>query len=361
VRILYFVDGFYAGGKERQLAELLKFITTQGTVEAELVLMSPEMKYPEVLNLGVKIHYLLRRRKKDPLIFLRLYQLCVNFRPDIIHTWDSMTSFYAIPIAKLLGVRLVNGMIRDTPQRVAPFTKSWIRSKITFPFSDVVVANSQAGLSAYKTPPAKSICIFNGFDWARLRRLVDKDIVRSDFGIATPNVVGMVASFSDLKDYDTFLIAAQKVLATRNDVTFVAVGEGGQLERCRSLVAPQYRQNIRFLGWQEDVESIMNIMNIGVLATHTEGISNSILEFMALGKPVVATDGGGTKEIVVHEETGYLVPPRDAAQFASRISELLGDPEKCKEFGSRGRDRVLRLFSIEVMVNQFMGVYERLI
>lgn len=360
VRILYFVDGLSAGGKERQLVELLKFITAQRFVEAELVLMSPEVKYPEVLNLGIKVHYLVRRRRKDPLIFLRLYQICVSFRPHIIHTWDSMTSCYAAPVAKLLGLALVNAMIHDAPQRIAPLTKLWIRSKITFPFSDIVVANSHAGLLAYKAPLAKSICIFNGFDQNRLLRMVDQDIVRSYFSIATPKVVGMVASFSDLKDYDTFLVVARKVLATSDDVTFLAVGQGKHFERCRSLVEPQYRQTIRFLGWQENVESIMNIMDIGVLATYTEGISNAIMEFMALGKPVVATDGGGTKEIVVDGETGFLVPPRDAAQFASRVTELLSDPGKSKDFGIRGRDRVLELFSIEAMGNQFMHLYGRL-
>jgi len=359
VRILHFVDGFEAGGKERQLIELLKYTRAGNYAATELVLMSPEIGYPEVLKLGVKIHYLLRSRKKDPLIFPRLYRLCLDMRPDIIHTWDSMTSFYAIPVARLLGLGLVNGMIRDAPQHLAPLSRLWTRSKLTFPFSDVVVANSRAGLLAYNAPPAKSICISNGFDWNRLLNLADPAGVRNTFGITTPRVVGMVASFSDLKDYDTFVIAAQMVLEHRSDVTFIAVGDGKHLERCKSLVAPPHRERVRFLGWQEGIHSIINMMEIGALATYTEGISNSILEYMAMGKPVVATEGGGTREIVTDGETGFLVPRGDAGEFARRVDELLCDPAKGAELGARGRARVQSLFSIEAMGNQFMRVYER--
>lgn len=76
------------------------------------------------------------------------------------------------------------------------------------------------------------------------------------------------------------------------------------------MVKPEYKDNIKFLSSQENVESIMNICDIGVLASFTKGFSNSIMEFMALGKPMIATDGGGTKELVVDGNTGYLIPKK---------------------------------------------------
>jgi glycosyltransferase involved in cell wall biosynthesis len=322
--------------------------------------MSTENNYPEVHNLGIKIHFLIRKTRKDPIILPHLYKLCVTFRPDIIHTWDSMTSAYAIPIAKILGVKLVNGMIRDAPDRVIPFTKPWIRARMTFPFSDVIVANSLAGLRAYGAPRAKSVCIHNGFDFNRLHGMPDQDTVRRNFGIDTSQVVGMVASFSERKDYETYIAAAQTVLATRDDVTFVAVGDGKTLERCKSLVMPQYTQRVKFLGWQRNVESIINAMDIGVLATYTEGISNAILEFMALAKPVVATDGGAMNELVVDGVTGFLVPARDAGQLARRLTDLLCDAGRCRALGKHGRHRVLSLFGMETMASHFVRMYETL-
>lgn len=359
MRILYFIDGLGRGGKERRLIQLLRFVLERNAAEVELVMMSREIAYPEFHGLDIKTEYLIRKGNKDLRIFQDLYRICRRFQPDIIHTWDSMTSVYAAPVARLSGTRFINGMITNTPPGLKPFTSLWLRSRITFLFSDAIVANSQAGLVAYNAPARKSVCIRSGIDQSRILNLPDQETVRRDIGIKTPRVVGMVAEFSDKKDYCTFILAAHKVLATRDDVTFLAVGGGKHLERCKSLVRAQYRERVKFLGWQERVECIMNIMDIGVLATYTEGISNSILEFMALGKPMVATDGGGTKEIVEHGVTGFLVPARDAGQLAGRISELLCDRDACRSLGERGRDRALNLFGIETMGNQFLRLYER--
>lgn len=87
----------------------------------------------------------------------------------------------------------------------------------------------------------------------------------------------MVATFSDKKDYTTFINAAQIVIESRDDVTFIAVGDGGNLESCKNLVKPEFQNRIKFLGRQKNVESIVNIFDVGVLATFTEGISNTIM------------------------------------------------------------------------------------
>jgi len=361
MRILYFMDGLFKGGKERRLIHLLRFVVDRHVAEVELAVMSREIAYPEFYTLNIKTNYLIRKGKKDLRIFRDLYRLCRTFQPDIIHTWDSMTAVYAAPVAKLVGAKHVNGLITDAPENLERLSTLYLRSKFTFALSDLIVSNSIAGLRAYKAPLSRSVCIYNGFDFRRIKRLPDPQLVKQELHIETQRVVGMVGAFADRKDYDTYILAAQKVLATRGDVTFLAVGEGKDLERCKSLVNPEYRNRVRFLGWQEGVETIMNAIDIGVLSAYREGISNSILEFMALGKPIVATDSGGTKEIVVDGETGFLFPVGDSDRLASRIIELLCDQVKLTSFGEKGRERVLSLFGIETMGNQFMHQYQRLI
>ena len=102
------------------------------------------------------------------------------------------------------------------------------------------------------------------------------------------------------------------ILNNRKDVTFLVIGNGINLEKCR--MKARGHEKIKFLGFQNDIESIVNVFNAGVLLTnqdvHGEGISNSIMEYMALGKPVIATDGGGTKELIVDGKTGFLVQPK---------------------------------------------------
>jgi glycosyltransferase involved in cell wall biosynthesis len=360
MRILYFINGFFPGGKERRLMELIKYVRAKSLADVELVVMSCEIRYPQILELGINVHFLIRRTKKDVRIFHQFFRLCKALDPDIIHTWDSMTSVYAAPVAKLLGIKFINGMIVGAPPAVTPMTSGWLRSRFTYLFSDAVVANSNAGLRAYKAPAGKSICIYNGFNNDRINEMPDRESVRRDLGIETPRVVGMVASFNDMKDYDTYLLAAQKILATRGDVTFLAIGDGERLERCKTLVMLQYQGKIRFLGWQAKVESIINVMDIGVLSSHTEGLSNSILEYMALGKPVVATDVGGTPEIVIDGVTGFLVAHKDLVQLAAKILHLLDNPDQAQEMGEQGKRRVAEVFAIEKMVAGYMELYERL-
>lgn len=360
IRILHFIDSLRAGGKERQLVELLKGLSVHKKIVCELTIMSEDIHYNAVNNIDIKKYYLIRKHKKDPGILVKLYKLCKEFKPDIIHSWNSMTSVYAVPVAKMLGIKLINGMIRDSsPFKF--FSKACIRSKITFPFSDVILANSSAGLKAYNAPVHKSVCIYNGFDFNRIRRLHDENTIRRKFNIDTERVVGMVATFSNNKDYDTFITAAQSILQARENVTFLAIGDGVNIEKCRKLVKPQFRNKIKFLGKQKDIESIVNTFDIGVLATYSEGISNSIMEYMALRKPVVATNGGGINELVLHGKTGFLVDSNDAHKLSKRIEQLLADEELANRMGSAGCERIKREFSLEKMTNLYVGLYERLL
>ena len=106
VKILIFVDCIRSGGKERQLVELLKGFRNYRDIVYELAIMSNNIHYSELKKLNIKTHYLIRKKKKDPIIFKKLYNICLQFKPDIIHTWDSMTSVYAFPIAKILKIKI---------------------------------------------------------------------------------------------------------------------------------------------------------------------------------------------------------------------------------------------------------------
>src|SRR5690606_22383307 len=103
-------------------------------------------------DLGIPVHVLVRKIKKDPFHFVRLYRLCKRIRPDLIHSWGAMANIYVIPAAKKLGIKLVNACIADAPARFEFSNKKHLWTKLAFPFSDVIIGNSQAGLDAYGTP-----------------------------------------------------------------------------------------------------------------------------------------------------------------------------------------------------------------
>lgn len=361
LRILYIIDTLGAGGKERQLLELIKGIIMFTDIDMQLVILSKVVHYPALDELDIKKHYLTRSGKYDLSPIRELYKICQDFRPNILHSCESLCSMYLIPIAKTLKIKLISSVIRNAPDKIN--NKSRIRNLLIFPFSNKIIANSYAGLKAYNAPKHKSLCIYNAFDQSRLSSLSDPAVIKKKFHIQADHVVGMVGRFAPRKDYETFIGSAMDVLESRNDVEFVAVGAGENLNHCKQLVKDKYRLKFKFLGDQEDVESIVNIFTIGVLTTnqrvHGEGISNSIVEYMALGKPVVATRGGGTVEILEDNVTGFLVDPYDVKSVTEKINLILDSSSIYEKVGTAGRDFVLRELTLEGLVRRHLDCYQK--
>jgi len=360
LRILFVIDTLGPGGKERRFTELLKALKAGGDVSFELVVMSSDIHYTELLDFGIKIHSVLRKTTKDLSVFRKLWLIIKEYQPDAVHCWESMTAVYLAPVCKLLNCILINGMVTNVPLQRNLSNHHWRRARLTFPLSRVIVSNSKAGLKAYRVPVKKGVVIYNGFNFSRLENLSDKQAVRGEMNIGTDYVVGMVASFWKQKDYPTYYKAAQIVLDNRRDVTFLAVGPGTDSEESLSLMREGDMNNFRLLGKRSNIESMVNIMDVCVLSTFTEGTSNAILEYMAVGKPVVASEGGGTAEIVDEGKTGFLVQPSHAGMLAEKINILLDDTELREEMGRKGRRRVMEYFSINRMVSDYIELYKRI-
>lgn len=361
MKILFFINTLSAGGKERRLTELMKGLKRNGTINFELVVMSEDIHYKELFDLDIEIHKLVRDKKKDVTMFKKIWRMCKIYRPDIIHCWDSMTAFYLSPVCRILKIKLINGMVVGCPTEQNIFNPHWLRARLTFPFSDCVVGNSKAGLKAYKAPENKSFVIYNGFNFNRHNNMIPPEDIRKELDIKTRFIVGMVASFSSNKDYKTFFQAAEMILSQRNDITFLAIGNKTDSMQSIALINPDLIHNFRLLGIRSDIESIINVFDIGVLATFTEGISNSILEYMAAGKPVIATRGGGTSEIVLDSETGFIVDASQPTELAGKMEVLLNDDALRNRLGAQAKLRVETMFSIDRMINEYIGLYQSVI
>jgi glycosyltransferase involved in cell wall biosynthesis len=365
MRILHVIERLGPGGKERQLVELLRGLFAHRDIESFVAVMDQEEVRYEIDPEHAQVIQLVRRGKRDLRLFKSLYELVSVMKIDIVHSWGSMCSIYAAPIAKLCGAAFVNGFVRDAPSHMTLWNKNYFRGKLTIPFSDIVVANSRAGLAAYRIPERKGLCIHNGFDPGRVSNLRDEAELRSLLGIASPHIVGMIANFTPRKDYATFVEMACRICRLRDDVTFLAVGTGETLRQVRDSVPPEHSLRIKFLGQRHDIESIVNLFTVGVLATnsrlHGEGISNALTECMALGKPIVATNHGGTAELVLEGKTGFLVPSHDAGVLTDRVLKLLNSPELANHFGIEGRRRVEAAFSFDAMCNAYLCLYRKVV
>lgn len=361
MRVLQIIDSLVAGGKERQLIELLKGLKAAPGIVSALVVLSDVVQYDEFAGLNVTTHVLPRRSRYDLSVLPRLWRVMRAFRPDVVHSWNAMCSIYAAPLARLSGAKFVDGFIRSAPAGLTMRDPEFLRGRLTRPLATRVLANSMAGLASFGVPAGRGECIHNGFDFGRLGLVVDPDAMRRALGLGPGPVVGMVGSLSDAKDYDSFIALAASVAAVRNDVTFLVVGDGPHRERLEQLAAKS-GACVHFLGRRGDVESIVNIFTIGVLlSVNGEGISNAIMEYMAFAKPVIATNCGGNGEIVEEGHTGFLIAVRDVPALTEHVLRLLDDPNRAAILGLRGRERLRERFGLERMTREHVRLYGRIL
>lgn len=366
MKILFFIGTLCSGGKERRLIELLLYLKNHTDYSLMLVMRRNQIQYPafHILNIPYKI--LTENYKKgDKTLHFKFYKICKEYKPDIIHAWGEMPAFVSLLAVILLKIPHINSQITDAPPNIKKWSFQNVINKINFRFSTTILANSYSGIKAYKVEHLNSKVIYNGINLDRFINLPDKQSIRIKYGIETSYVVIMVASFSDNKDFDRFIEVAKVMNRLNNDVAFLAIGDGIHLEQIKKRVLDERIQNVLFSGRINDVESLVNIADIGLLfsnkVVHGEGISNSITEYMALGKPVIANDAGGTKEIVKYGVNGYLIKGETIEEIAYLISYLIDNKEIRLKMGQAGRKLIYESFTIEKMGKEFEKVYQEVI
>ncbi|HEY1870213.1 MAG TPA: glycosyltransferase [Chitinophagaceae bacterium] len=366
MKILMVIDSLPRGGKERRMLELIKELTKQpAQFEIYLVSLTDRVEYENIFELPVKFEIIKRKFKKDFTVVLKLKKIISDFRPDIIHSWSTMSSVF-LALANLFNkIPLVNGVLADAYANLNLRDKHFLRVKLTTPFSSVFVANSEAGILAYRTPHSKSVCIYNGIDFTRFENLRPVAEIEQEILGGPKNdriVMAMVAGFDDRKDFGTLIKAAIKLCEDRNDLVFLLIGQGPLLDSYLKLVPHRFlNSQIIFTGTRSDIESVLQIVDIGLLITYYEGISNAIIEYMAMGKPVIATDGGGTAELVKEGWNGFLIKQKSGEELINRLELLLKDKDRRLEMGQNAFHWVRKQFDIKEKSNQYISLYRGLL
>lgn len=358
MRILVGIDSLGVGGKERQAVALVKGLASRPDVDCLVICFDDaEFYLDECVRSGVPVNLAPRRTRWDMELLGKVNQLAGSFDPQLVHTNGLVSTFYCLPFAKRRRVPLINGSIRNA---FAQGGVRWSLEKLLLRFSDYRVANSQAGLRSrnLSANDPKNCVIYNGFDFERIDGLNHGDSAEAPVQNAT-RVVGMVAEFNRYKDYRTFIEAARIVSHTRGDVVFQAVGDGATLEAC--VAAASGMRAMQFLGQRRDVERVVRGFDVGVLSSFGEGVPNCVMEYMALAKAVVASDSGGTRELVLDGVTGMLVKPRDRVSLAAAIEYLLDHPSRAREMGIAGQMRLREDWSLVRMIEATVELYRRAI
>jgi glycosyltransferase involved in cell wall biosynthesis len=316
---------------------------------------------------GLRLITLNQKGKFDLLCFFRVFRIICRMKVDVVQPFLTPATLFG-----LIPAFLCRTPVKIATERLGPGRshqslgyRFYLKVEgLLMHFVDWSVSNSEAGkeyLIQRGIPPDRVLVIYNGLNLNRLNAEIGYvEQIRYRLGVHTEGkVVGMAARLFPQKRHDVFLKAAVIVDKEVPETRFAIVGGGPLMSDLVNLskelgIAPK----VTFFGEQSDVGAYISAFDIASLTSETEGCSNSLLEAMGLGKAVVATDVGGNRELVRHEENGLLVPAGDAEAVAEAIIDLIRDEQKAKAIGQRAKDTVTNRFSVESMVNQYQTLYE---
>lgn len=360
-KILFFIEGLWPGGKERRLVELLIYLKENTDYKIRLVLTENQIHYDYILKYNIQIDVIKRFYfKKDPSLFLRFLKIAKEFKPDIIHSWGFMTTFYAIPTKIILNKPMLGNLIAYAKNNDKKFSFSNFIQQVAFKFSDVILGNSIAGFKEFGIDKnIKTRLIYNGVRLERFDIQIDEERIKVNLNIHTTYILIMVAAIRKSKDYDLLLDVAKELAKYRNDITILGVGGGDELGRLEKRINDEGIANVRLMGKQNSVEQLIKISDIGLLFSYSEGISNAIIEYMALNKPVITTDTyGGSCEIIEQGKSGYIIE-KNVNVLTDKIIELLENKYLRIQLGNRGREIIEEKFSINKMGQSYVELYSK--
>jgi len=370
--VLFIIDSFEQGGSERQAMQLLTQLHTSGKCRVHLAcLQNRGSLRAEADQLGIgEIHEYALNSFYD-LNFMQQLRRLVRFirenKIDVVHTHCFYTNIFGMTGAFLAGVRARVTSKGETDGFRSPMQKRAERT--AFRLCHRVIANClvvQNQLIREGVSPLRIIQHYNGLDLDRLRVRdgLRREEALSEFGLpADRRYMSIVANLRNpVKDHPMFLRAAARVRAAVPEAGFAIAGEGELMESLRDLAGQLgIEKDVFFLGRCDRVADLLFASDIGVLSSKAEGFANAILEYMAAGLPVVATDVGGAREAIAEGETGYTVASGDDQKMAERIIELLSNPKRAREMGERGRVIAAERFSCDRHLQNTLELYDELL
>jgi glycosyltransferase involved in cell wall biosynthesis len=294
---------------------------------------------------------------------VRLMRYIKSHAIQVVHSYGLYPNLFVIPAAKLAGAPVVIASIRDCGDILTPWQR-WFQ-KLVCRFADCVLVNAESirdtlvkqGYSA-----GKIMVIRNGIATSRFDDAAGAASVRAELGLPpTTRLVMVLSRLNHMKGVDYFLQAARMIADSFEDVRFLIVGDGAiktQLQARADYLGLGSR--VIFTGFRTDAPRLLSEVTLSVLPSLSEGLSNTLLESMASGVPVIATRVGGNPEIVEEGVSGLLVAPRDAVGLAKAMRLLLENPVLAGRIGQNGKAKIHEKFSMERSIRDVENLYHKL-
>ncbi|MBP6870613.1 MAG: glycosyltransferase [Bacteroidales bacterium] len=354
MKIIHIISSLKRGGRERQLVTLYRY-SDSGKVATKIICLNrTEPSYVKEYSLDKDLVYLENNsfigRINEVVRFIRAE------RPDVIWTWGGLEATMGIILSFITGVRHINGSVRHGIVRMKA---DHIWRLVILHLSRHIVANSYAGLKANYLK--RGHVLYNGLDDSFFKNHEEGlQVLRNQIpGYRKTDIVFIsVANLVPYKDYITVIRALDMIKPDLPRFKYLVVGEGPERNRImEEITARDLSDRIILLGQKQNIGEWLACADIFIHSSRGEGCSNAILEAMAAGLPVIATDTGGTKEIL-SPEAGFLFEFGNANRLASAIKNLLSDNRKITEMKKASRDHALSHFGARQMIGKYYAIIE---
>lgn len=380
IRLALVIPTMDQGGAEKQLCLLAENLP-RDQFDVRVFLLTRDGPLTERLrNAGIKVVVIGKRFKVDPTALFRLRKQFKAFQPDIVHTWLFAANSFGRVAARMASVPRI--MASERCVDLWKTSAHFLIDRRLAGFTDTITVNSQGIADFYAghgIPGDKFRVIHNGImpkdaEASKLEagnvescefrtgelQSVDASSARESLQVADGRrLILAVGRLWPQKRYRDLIWAAELMGTMRGDTTLVIVGDGPQsAELLRHRDAISTPLHVRFAGHRSDVADLLPHADVFWIGSEYEGQSNSVIEAMQAGVPVVASDIAGNRDLVLPGETGFIVDLGDTADFARQTHKLLEDPGLARRMGEAAKQRIANEFSVEKMVNAYVKLYQ---
>jgi len=359
------------GGLENGLVNLINSIPERKYRHAVVCLAGYSDFSRRIERTDVRIFDLEKKPGKDPSCYFRLFRLLRELRPEIVHT----RNLAALDCQFVAAAARVNHRIHSEHGWDVGDLHGTLGKHVLMRRLSRSVVHQYAAVSEHmadwlenvnKIPKRKVTQIYNGTDTKKFRPRIERSLQDNDDDQKEPRpfVIGCVGRLDPIKDHITLLRAfkslVQRLPRGGDELRLIIVGGGAmQYELAQYVSEMQLDTLVIFAGESDDVASQLRTFDVFVLPSLNEGISNTILEAMATGLPIITTRVGGNPELVQQDVTGLLISAGDSAALTDNLRFYLENPDIRRKHGAAGRSRAVKSFSLDSMVDQYVELYDQ--